>query len=115
MIEETIYNFLSSKMTAPVYMEIPKNPPRRMIILEKTGGGQSNFIKTSTIAIQTYDESLYETAKLNEELKNVMLDGVNGLISLDEIIDVEINSDYDYTNETTKKYRYQAVFVVTHY
>ena len=115
MIEETIFNFLSSKMAVPVYMEIPKNPPQKMIIVEKTGSSLSNFIKTATFAIQSYDKSLLEAAELNEELKSVIMDGIDGLISLDEITKVELNSDYNFTNTTTKKYRYQAVFVVTHY
>ena len=115
MIEDTVREFLSSKMTAPVWMEIPKNPPKKMIIIEKTGSSQTNFIKTATFAMQSYDESLYKAAELNEELKSVMLDGVDGLISLDEVSKVELNSDYNYTDTATKKYRYQAVFVVTHY
>ena len=115
MIEDTVREFLSSKMTAPVWMEIPKNHPKKMIIIEKTGSSQTNFIKTATFAMQSYDESLYKAAELNEELKSVMLDGVDGLISLDEVSKVELNSDYNYTDTTTKKYRYQAVFVVTHY
>lgn len=115
MIEETVRDFLSSRMSAPVFMEIPKRPPKKMIIVEKTGSGQTNFIKTATFAIQSYAESLYKAAQLNEELKETLMDGVDGLISLKEITRVELNSDYNYTDEETKQYRYQAVFVITHY
>lgn len=115
MIEDTIYEFLTSKMTVPVYMEEPPKPPEKMIVIEKTGTSQENYLKTATFAIQSYDTSLYKTAKLNQELKDVMLNGIDGLISLDEITKVELNSDYNYTDTTTKRYRYQAVFVVTHY
>jgi hypothetical protein len=37
MIEKIVYDFLTEKMSVPVYMEVPKNPPTRMVIVEKTG------------------------------------------------------------------------------
>ena len=116
MIENKIQNFLSAKLSVPVYMEIPKNPPVRMIVLEKTGGGfNSQRLNTSTIAAKSYGKSIYDAAELNEELKDAMLDGQDGLITLDEVLRVDLNSDYNFTDTTTKKYRYQAVFIVTHY
>ena len=38
-----------------------------------------------------------------------------GLIEEDDIIEVELQSDYNFTDTETKEYRYQAVFNVTHY
>lgn len=115
MIETTIYDFLTEKMTVPVYMEIPKNPPSQMIIIEKTGSSLDEHIYQSTFAIQSYDKSLYEAAELNDQVKAVLMDGLEGLITLDEILRVDLNSDYNFTDTTTKKYRYQAVFDITHY
>lgn len=116
MIEDKVLDFLSAKMSVPVYMEIPKNPPVRMIVLEKTGGGlDSKVINTSVIAAQSYGKSLYDAAQLNNELKAAVFDGIDGLISLDDVLRVELNSDYNFTDTTTKKYRYQMIFVVTHY
>jgi len=48
---------------------------------------------------------------LNAELKEILKD----LIKLDEISRIKLNSDYNYTDTTTKEYRYQAVFDITHY
>ena len=115
LIEELVYNFLNENMTVPVYTEIPSNPPKKMIVLEKTGSSQSNFIKQSTFAIQSYAKSLFEAAELNEQLKEIVMDGLDGLASLNEIVSVGLNSDYNYTDTTTKKYRYQAVFNIVHY
>lgn len=115
MIEQTIYEFLNDNMSVPVYTELPVNPPKRMIVLEKTGGSQENHIKRSTFAIQSYGKSLFEAAELNEELKEIMLDGLDGLLSLNEIAAVNLNSDYNFTDTTTKKYRYQAIFDIVHY
>lgn len=115
MIEITIYEFLNTNMTAPVYMEVPNNPPKVMVVLEKTGSSLLNHIKRSTFAIQSYGRSLQEAAELNESLKEIMMDGLDGLASLDEIVSVNLNSDYNFTDTTTKKYRYQAVFDIVHY
>lgn len=54
---------------------------------------------------------MYDAAKLNEELKEV----VENMIELDEISNVQLNSDYNFTDTTTKEYRYQAVFDINHY
>ena len=115
MIEQTIYDFLNDNMTVPVYTEIPSNPPKKMIVLEKTGSGLQNHIKRSTFAIQSYGKTLLEAAELNEALKEIMMDGLDGLLSLDEIAAVNLNSDYNFTDTTTKRYRYQAVFDIVHY
>ena len=115
MIETTVYNFLDANMTVPVYTEIPDNPPKKMIVLEKTGSSQVNFVKRSTFAIQSYGKSLYEAAELNDALKEMMMDGLDGLAGLNEIVSVNLNSDYNFTDTTTKKYRYQAVFDIVHY
>lgn len=112
MIEKIINDYLNEKMSLPCYTEIPKNPPQAYYAIEKTGGGFSNHISSSTVAIKSYANSLYEAVKMNEELKEVML---YGLITLDEIARVELNSDYNFTDTQTKKYRYQAVFDITHY
>ena len=37
------------------------------------------------------------------------------LIELDEITSLHLNSDYDYTDTTIKKYRYQAVFDIGYF
>ena len=115
MIEQTIYKFLNDNMSVPVYTEIPNNPPKQMIILEKTGSSLQNHIKRATFAIQSYGKSLFDAAQLNEALKEIMLDGLDGLLSLDEIAAVNLNSDYNFTDTTTKRYRYQAVFDIVHY
>lgn len=113
MIEEIIYTYLNSQQpSAVVYTEIPKERPSKFFVIEKTGGGISNHINSSTIAVQSYAPSLYEAASMNEEIKALMLEG---LITQNEIASVRLNSDYNFTDTTTKTYRYQAVFDIVHY
>lgn len=112
MIETVLLNYLNTaELSAAVYMEQPKVKPEAFFVLEKTGGSQINHINESNFAIQSNAPSLAMAAEMNEEIKAAMLDA----ITLDEISRVEINGDYNYTDATTKQYRYQAVFVITHY
>ena len=115
MIEKIVYDFLINNMSVPVYMEIPKDPPAKMIVIEKTGSSLNEHIYTSTFVIQSYDKTLLKAAELNDQLKRIMLDGSEGLISLNEVLRIDLNSDYNFTDTTTKKYRYQAVFDIVHY
>lgn len=112
MIEKTLQDFLNIVADYPVHMEIPQNPPTRFYILEKTGGTQRNHINQSTFVIQSYAESLYAASLMNEAIKDIML---YQSIENDEIASVKLNSNYNFTDSTTKRYRYQAVFDITHY
>lgn len=112
MIEKILLDYLQNALDVPVYMEIPSPmPANSFIVLEKTGSGAENHIFSATMAIQSYAASLYAAATLNEEVKGAMLYG----ITPPEICAVRLNSDYNYTDPDLKKYRYQAVFDLTHY
>ena len=111
MIEKIILDYLNETLSVPAYMEIPKDAPTRFVVIEKTGSSLRNHIKDAIFAVQSYADSLYDAAVLNEELKQTMLSAV----ALDDIVSVRLNTDYNYTDSTTKQYRYQAVFEITHY
>lgn len=111
MIERTIRKYLANKLEYPVTFEVQKNPPEQFYILEKTGGGCENMVYTSTLAIQSYADKMADAMLMNEALKEAM----NGIMELDEICNVDLNSDYNFTDTSQKKYRYQAVFDVIHY
>lgn len=112
MIEVTILNYLNEKLSTPVYMERPKETPSSFYILEKTGSAQENHINSSTFVIQSYAGTLYDAACMNEEAKCIMLED---LLELGDIASVRLNSDYNFTDTSTKQYRYQAVFDIVHY
>lgn len=111
MIEGIILEHLKKKMPVPVYMEEPEQPLKSYIIVEKTGSAKGNHIYSATIAVQSYAESLFLAADLNEQVKRA----VDTAVELDEICSVKLNSDYNYTDTGRKKYRYQAVYDITHY
>lgn len=111
MIEKIVYDYMSEVLPVPVCLEVPENPPERFVLLEKTGSGVENHIYSATIAVQSWAETLFEAAELNEQVKATM----DGIVQLPEICRCRLNSDYNFTDTATKRYRYQAVFDIVHY
>ena len=110
-IEEFLYTKLKNKLAVPIYTQEPEMKPDSYVLFEKTSGGERHTLKTSTIAFQSYGKSLHEAMTLNQSLKLKVL----GLIANDEIVSIDLNSDYNFTDTETKRYRYQAVFDIKHY
>lgn len=111
MIEIIVYNYLNENLPVPVYTEKPSNAPKRFVLIDKIGSSKENHLKSSTIAFQSYAESKYQAAFLNEQVK----EAIENMIVLDEIAGVSLNSDYNFTDTTTKEHRYQAVYEIYHY
>lgn len=111
MIEIIILNHLKTKLSVPVRLEKPDPAPVEYVLFEKTSSDRNNHLLASTFAFQSYSDSMYKAMALNDEVKNA----VDSLIELDEIASVKLNADYNFTDTTTKKYRYQAVYDIKHY
>ena len=111
MIEKIIYDYLNEALSVPVYMEVPSEPPAKFVIIQRTGGGLTNWVYNSAFAIQSYAGSLYEAAELNETVKAAML----SIVTLNEIASIRLNSEYNFTDSAIKHYRYQGVYDVVHY
>lgn len=110
MIEKILYDFLSNATDIPVYTEIPAEKPTRFYAFEKTGTTLRDHIEKSTIAVQSWGESLLDAAQMNADVIDLMM---NDLLELPEIGGISKNTDYNFTDPTTRRYRYQAVFVIT--
>ena len=114
MIEETIINWFNQAQgegLPKAYMMRHEEVTQKYILIEKTGSRKKNHIKASTFAFQSYAPTLLEAAELNEQVKET----VEGMIELDEITAIGLNSDYNFTNTANKQPRYQAVYNITHY
>lgn len=111
MIELIILNHLKDKVNVPVELEKPSSQTGSYVVFEKTSGGKSNHLPSATFAFQSYADSLYNAAVLNDKVKTA----VESLIELDEIRGLDLNSDYNFTDTTTKEYRYQAVYDIRYY
>ena len=110
MIETIILKYLEEALDVPVYMEVPEYDIEAFVVLEKTGSSKTNHIPTATIALQSYGPSLYEAALLNEQVK----DAIERMVELDEVSAVRLNSDYNFTDTRSKRYRYQCLYVITY-
>lgn len=113
MIELTVLNYLKNALDVPVSMEKPTSNIEEYVVIEKTGADRENYIDSAVFAIQSYSDTLYNAASLNEKIKEAMIgNGVNnyGIIASTEVSRCSLNSDYNYTDQQTKSYRYQAVF-----
>ena len=111
MIEKTILDYLNEHLTVPAYMEEPINKPASYVLIERTGSSESDLIETTTLALQSYGASLYDAAVLNMAVKA----RIKQAVELPTVSAVYINSDYNFTDTETKRYRYQCVAVVTHF
>ena len=111
MIEKVVLDYLSASLDVPCYMEMPEDATGSFVVIEKTGTSVQNRIAKATFAIQSYAPTLAGAASLNDAVKTAM----ENIIERDDISKAELNSDYNYTDTAMKIYRYQAVFVLTHY
>lgn len=112
MIEETILKYLNEHIEEPVYMERPEKVTSSYVVIERTGSSMNNYIYTDVFAIQSYGVSLLDAAILNEKVKSVI---TNGLIFFNNIISIKCTNDYNFTDTTTKQYRYQGIYEIKNY
>lgn len=120
MIEKIVLDYLSSTLTEtvgsttvaiPCSMEVPEQPtPKHYVVIEKTGSSTINRVPTANIAVQSCADTLLNAAELNEKVKLAM----DNIVSLAAIGGCHLDTDYNFTDPSTKTYRYQAVFRITY-
>ena len=111
MIEKTVLDYLTATLEVKVCMEESEKMPTEYVLVEKTGAGEENHIKSATLVVQSYAQTLFKAAELNVKVKEAM----ENIIPLNDISRCNLNTDYNFTDTQRKKYRYQAVFDITHY
>jgi len=107
MIEQIVLNHMDNKLDVSVDME-RNGQTVPFVLIEKTGSSREEHLNTATFAFQSYGKSLLEAATLNETVKTAAFE----LMELGSISHVKLNSDYNFTDTSTKDYRYQALFDV---
>lgn len=111
MIEKIIRDYLLARISVPVYVDVPAEPPESYVVVERTGGGETEHIRSAMVAVQSYGASRYDALTLHE---NVLL-LLKNLKELDNVSASDLNAEYDYTDTSTNRYRYQAVFDIIYY
>ena len=114
MIEEIVREQLTDVIGLPAYLEEPAKPPKKYMLIEKVGSsdGAAHAVGKAMIAVQSISaDSLLSAALLNEQVKQAMW----RLEANDRVTKVRCNSDLNYTDPETHRYRYQALFEITYY
>lgn len=111
MIEIIVRDFMSSAISVPVYMEIPANFPESFVVIRKSDTSRENRIHTATFVVESYAPTLMAAAELNETVKSALDD----LVDLPKVSASKLATDYPFPDTTIEKYRYQAVYTITHY
>lgn len=111
MIEETILEYLEDMLDVPCYLMRPENVPSSFVLIEKTGGSESNKVDHATFAFQSYGATLYDAAALNR----TVISAAKDLVTLPSISSSRLQTDYNFTNIADKHPRYQAIFDITYY
>ena len=109
-IEYILLDYLLTNLQVPCYMEEPKNPDEQYVLIEKTGSSVENFINSATFAIQSYGATMEQAVDLNETVKGVM----DEFWKHHAVYRCQLNSDYNFTDTDTHRYRYQAVYEMTY-
>ena len=111
MIEIIVRDHIDQKVDVTVYMEFPKDPPARFVVLRKADSGREDLMDSAMFVAESYAESLLETAKLNEQVKTAL----DSLVELDAVCSSKRGGDYPFLDTKNKRYRDQAVQNITHY
>lgn len=106
VIEVYLVEYLTKELGVNVYGQEEDASENTFVVVEKLGSYVENYCRHATIALKSYGATLLDSAKLNERVKNAM----DNIIKKPEISYSKLNSDYNYTDTTTKKYRYQAIY-----
>lgn len=113
MILALLIQYLTTGLDDPniyVGIEAPSQTTN-YVLIDQTGSDTTNHITTTTVAIQSYGASLLDALTLSDTVKGLMLN----FVAEDEVAAVRLETDYNFTNTTTKQYRWQAVYQITHY
>ncbi len=114
MIEKVIRAKLLEALGVGVYFTEPPKPPREYIIIDKIGSseGAARVINSVTLAVQSiHADSIGGAMELNERVKKA----VSALEADDRFTRVRCNSDGDFTDPETRRFRWQALFEITYY
>lgn len=110
-VEERILTFLSKKMAPiPVYMMRPEEPDSEYCIMEVNTGQEVNRVVGASVTVRSVAPTLYRAATLSYQVIAAMRD----LVDVNNVTSCALNSNVNYTDTTTKEYRYQTLFTI-HY
>lgn len=112
MIETTIIEFLREGGLAAFGEEPRETTPFPYFVVEITAGGERSHLRNATVAVSSYGATMTEAASASSD---VLIPRMRLLAELPAVTHCGLNSDSNFTDTATKRYRYQAVFEITYY
>lgn len=110
ILEKKIIEYLSPLLSVPVVAETPEDVPDSYVSIERVGRAVRNRVTTDSIAFKSHGNTMLDAAELDEEVQGCM----EGFISLDEISSVTLQSNYNATDTSNLKYRYQCIYDIVY-
>lgn len=112
MIEDYTLRYLSAQLEGvPGAIGQPSPLPPTCFSIKKTDGETKNLISTDTLSVYAYAASEYESAQLNERIKQAM----QAMDEQDAICNVAFYTDFSDDDTERKVARYQSIYNVTYY
>ena len=107
MIEVTIRKYLEDNLDGvPVYMEYPKKPGKKFVVLQLADGGQINHIDAATFFVTVYADTLYAAAEIKEQVKSILYYAV----ILPCISSVSLGQEQSGSDSANNMYQYSLTF-----
>lgn len=109
MIEAILVDYLGTELEVPVFVMFPENFPRdEFIVLDRIGTGKTNYVTSYEMAIQSYGDTAFNAAALNEEV----IDAMENLLDDDRFSRIHLNNSQMQTDTERKLNRYQSTFEI---
>lgn len=111
MIEILMLNHLTRELNVPVHTEVPEDKPERYVVIKKADYHREDFLRCSMMLARSYGPTLLAAAELSDRVEQAM----TSILRDPRISGCHCTGNYNFTDEETKQYRYQAVFDIYHF
>lgn len=112
MIEKIVIDYLHEQLDVAVKAEVPADyQGGELCVVELLGASRDDRLPGAVVAVQSYASSLLGAAELSDRVTDAMLE----ITALDSVSWCGLNSAYNFTDESTGRYRYQAIFEINWY
>lgn len=111
MIQETIIRHIEEKTGIKTAGELYKGAPAEIVIVTLVGADRENLIDTVQVRMDCYGESTAQAARNNLKVMQAM----DSLPELETVSASDRMTYYPVADTTTKRYRWQSIYNVTHY
>lgn len=92
----------------------PEPAPDELLTLQVTGASNySVVVHKPLVALQVWAKTDKRAAELAEEIRELVIDEINGIRSISGVDAVSLNGPYDFFDVETRTPRYQMVLDIT--